>query len=625
MSIPRLYRGSAQQGINFKAFSYVDPANPVFSTKYSVGGVNKLNGRMNQSPTGKRIVVDGTTAALNTNAPNYQNVVDIVAAKAAYASGDWILFPGGTTTAQAAWNLNGLAAGPSLTQLSLFGSFDPADKYNDAKINTKMAKLDFSSVANGTNPITATTMKGNICFNALNLYSAPTATSARPLSILSDGNGNNHGILFEWCVFDGINVILDSFISQNTGFGNISITRSGSTATVTLLVANTLMQTGDIFAIQGFNQAEYNIINPGVAITVLDSTHFTYPITGTPTTPGTGNGQYYPPFSRIPDAWCRNDITFRYCGLKFGANGTSTNGTIGNVNVDGSRRVRVEACVDEHGGWIQSATRATTNTAGGPDDRTHGFYFNDYCDDVKFMDHVNGADSSNLKFTGNGYWIQNHVSISCPISWIYAANGDSHGFTAWPTGGVFQAINHLAIESDDINSTDAKPRGWGPYITQTVGASFYKNSYLLNCNNPTSATRNAIQANDNGFTFPQALLVDGNRLNNWNYQNTTSVIGNMTVTFTNNWWDNATSGSNTQISTLPAGTQTKLTNQQALNIHTTLRLAYPNFFGSVSVGGSTAVTLQNMLDYMASNPIPDPNQPLAWANIIQYHFLKVVQ
>lgn len=607
---------------NFFQYSYVDVANPVFSTKYSVGGVNKANGRMNQSPLGKRIIVDGTTPT--TTNGNYKHVLDLPTALTFYAAGDWILFPGGTTTAQPAWNLNGLASGVSLTQMSVFGSFDPSDKENDSKYNTLRATLDFSSVANGTNPVTATTMHGNICFNSIKFYSAPTATSSRPIGILSDGVGPNHGLLFENCVFDGINVILDSFISQNTGFGNISVTRSGSTATITLLVPNTLMQTGDVFAFAGFNQPEYNILNPGVAITVLDSTHFTYPVSGTPVTPGTGNGQYYPPFVRIPDAWCRNDITFRYCGLMNGGNGTASNGTIGNVNIDGARRFRVEACVDAHGGWIAAATRATTNTSGGPDDRTHGFYFNDYCDDIKFMDHVNGVDSSNLKFTGNGYWLQNLVSVSCPISWIYAANGDSHGFTAWPSGGTFQSVYHLAVESDDINSTDGKPRGWGPFITQTKPGSYYTNAVLLNCNSPTPATRNAVQMNDNGFTFAQVMLMDSCILGNWNYQNTATTVGNMTISFTNNWWDNASSGSNTQISSLPLGTQSKINSALGLNVHTTLRQAFPAFFGSVTVGGSNYATILNMLTYMVNNPIPDPTKAMGWAIVIQYHFRKAL-
>jgi hypothetical protein len=63
-----------------------------------------------------------------------------------------------------------------------------------------------------------------------------------------------------------------------------SITRTGSTATVTL-PAPVNWQSGSTVTIAGAAQAEYN---GSVLITVTDATHFTYAVTGTPTTPATG-------------------------------------------------------------------------------------------------------------------------------------------------------------------------------------------------------------------------------------------------------------------------------------------------------------------------------------------------
>ncbi len=63
-----------------------------------------------------------------------------------------------------------------------------------------------------------------------------------------------------------------------------SITRSGSTATVTMPSA-TNWQTGNNVTVAGAAQTEYN---GTFAITVTDSTHFTYQVTGTPATPATG-------------------------------------------------------------------------------------------------------------------------------------------------------------------------------------------------------------------------------------------------------------------------------------------------------------------------------------------------
>lgn len=64
-----------------------------------------------------------------------------------------------------------------------------------------------------------------------------------------------------------------------------SITRSGSTATVTTSAANPL-QTGDTVIIAGADQTEYN---GTFTITVLTDTTFTYAVSGTPATPATGS------------------------------------------------------------------------------------------------------------------------------------------------------------------------------------------------------------------------------------------------------------------------------------------------------------------------------------------------
>lgn len=63
-----------------------------------------------------------------------------------------------------------------------------------------------------------------------------------------------------------------------------SITRSGSTATVTLPAAVN-WQSGSSVTIAGAAQAEYN---GTFVINVTDATHFTYQVTGTPATPATG-------------------------------------------------------------------------------------------------------------------------------------------------------------------------------------------------------------------------------------------------------------------------------------------------------------------------------------------------
>lgn len=68
-----------------------------------------------------------------------------------------------------------------------------------------------------------------------------------------------------------------------------SITRSGSTVTATLGSANTTLVTGDFVTIAGAVETDYN---GDYQITVTDSTHFTYSIATTPTTPATGTITY---------------------------------------------------------------------------------------------------------------------------------------------------------------------------------------------------------------------------------------------------------------------------------------------------------------------------------------------
>jgi hypothetical protein len=64
-----------------------------------------------------------------------------------------------------------------------------------------------------------------------------------------------------------------------------TITRSGSTATLTTLSAHGL-STGDQVWVSGATQTEYNGL---FTITVTDTTHYTYAVTGTPATPATGS------------------------------------------------------------------------------------------------------------------------------------------------------------------------------------------------------------------------------------------------------------------------------------------------------------------------------------------------
>jgi hypothetical protein len=76
---------------------------------------------------------------------------------------------------------------------------------------------------------------------------------------------------------------LEQTVNDGT-IDSVLITRVSSTATATTGIPHGY-KTGDVVYISGANQPEYN---GAFTITVTDSTHFTYTVSGTPTTPATG-------------------------------------------------------------------------------------------------------------------------------------------------------------------------------------------------------------------------------------------------------------------------------------------------------------------------------------------------
>lgn len=617
-----MQRASANPGINWLQFSYVDPANPVFVPMFA-GGL-KTNGREILTPTGKRILVDGGSG----NTGNYYHALDIPTAKGLYAAGDWILLPGGqTSTPNATVNFNSMAGGVSTSAPYLIGTYDPAHNSNsvgdEAFYNTLIHTMDFTSVGAGNDPITGFGIGGNLCWNSIKFF-CPLQAGARQLRQLGSTWGQGRQMdnyLFENCQFDGVEAVVDAQIDLANACTIIS---SGTTATVTLTgIAKPALITGDVVGIQNAVPSAYNGL---YSITVIDSTHFTYVFAGgtSPATIGGSRGTIIcdVPFTRMPSTAYVNNVTFRYCSFMYGSNGT-TSATHGNIYISGALNVRYEACVNFHGGWGRGITRATTASSGGPSILSHGIYHDDFVKNVHIMDCLHGWDSCNPKFTGNQYWLQNHISVRQPMSWIYDANTSNHGFAVFPQADLlpFQSQYHLAYNSDDCNTTDNQLRGEGPEIYEAVAGSYCKNTLLMNCDNPGGAgNRHGIKFGDNGFVGTYTPLMDNCILINWNFQDvTTTPDAHTTITFTNNWWDSPTSGSNTTISSLSGAIQTKLTNAAACNVHTTLRTAYPQFFSGVAVGGSNLATEQNMMEYMCQNPIPVPGQRVGWANILAYH------
>jgi hypothetical protein len=95
-------------------------------------------------------------------------------------------------------------------------------------------------------------------------------------TVAGSGIGGFFGAKITKKIVDALPVLGDAAVT--------SITRSGSTATVTTAAAHNLTS-GTIVTHAGATQSEYNV---AAAATVTGSTTYTYPVSGTPATPATG-------------------------------------------------------------------------------------------------------------------------------------------------------------------------------------------------------------------------------------------------------------------------------------------------------------------------------------------------
>lgn len=543
------------------AYMYRD-ANVLFETKFGYG--NKSNGRADLRPTQKRIIVDGTTSTVG----NYYHVASIDAAKAIFAAGDWILLQGGATHT-GGFGTSSTGTNPGELWASGPGGFSGTSHQNMAVIGTFDPAHNTNSVGD------------EAYYNTLKH------------TLDGTGMGTNAPFFFQNHAFHDIAIVNIRFLAGRTD--------------ATISADFTRGAGGDSYLL--FENCTFD--------GVLASTQCSL----TPTTSFTANA----------DSALMTDVTFRFCGFMYGA--SSGGARNGNSYASMTRRLRYEACVSFHGGYGRDQTRSTipygeigwSATPGdGPDRYKHNFYISAWNEDVRLMDCVTGWDSANSKFQGGSYTVQNLCSVRDPIPFIYEPAGGGSPYTLWPTGSTFLCDNHLQTDSDDIDTFSAAYyRGWAAQMYVTAAGSRYNGALILNADGPTSSNRQGVVSMANGQTIATALTIDSGVWGNWNYQSTSAnPDAYTTVTYTNNVWESASSGSNTIYTSKPALYQSYLSNALARNIHTTLRLAFPAYFGSVTVGGSNLATEANMLEYMCNNPFPTLTDATvtSWATLIQYHF-----
>lgn len=312
-----------------------------------------------------------------------------------------------------------------------------------------------------------------------------------------------------------------------------------------------------------------------------------------------------------------NDFTYKLCTFSY-ANGNQNERT-GNLYATMARRVRLERCMAYHNGWGDTMTRATipigetghpTTLGCGPDLFKHNIYFSDMIDTVNIMDCVFGWDAANMKLTGGNYFIQNLVNVHDPIPIIFDAYGNNSA--AWPSGAIFQCVNQLQVGTADINTfSTTYNRGWGAQIYSAITGSYFSSALIFNQDNPQPANRTGVETNANGQGIATNCPLINNVFASWTPNNQTTET-NTTKTFTGNIWDEASIGSNTSWTDLPAPTQAKRTALLALNVYSTFATAQGI---SVSQIGTNLDIELRVLDYIRDNWTSQD-----WCAALQTHF-----
>jgi len=238
--------------------------------------------------------------------------------------------------------------------------------------------------------------------------------------------------------------VLDAVLKNGYSLGTVSsITRSGSTVTVTLSAAHGLADKGNMITISGCTQTEYN---GEFAITVISTTAFTYAVSGTPATPATG----LPAAAKAGSGW-----TKPYSGTNLAAykQGTGSNGFYLYVDDTGTTAARgfgyetmssisdtsgnaFPTAAQVAGGLYLSKSNGATNRAWIVVATEKDFYF--------WVDYTGTVTAANISFFGDfpsyvaGSDIYNTAFLAGTIAGFAAGNGaegvGASGMNSYLTG-----------------------------------------------------------------------------------------------------------------------------------------------------------------------------------------------
>jgi hypothetical protein len=215
------------------------------------------------------------------------------------------------------------------------------------------------------------------------------------------------------------------------------------------------------------------------------------------------------------------------------------------IYLTGTNGITVEDNVFWHVGWKVGVSRDTDPSLGGPTIFRHSIYQQDNTNNAVIRRNLFMDPSATGCSCRSSTSIQENVFIDNPLA-IIAGLGDSYN-TIQPAG-VSIDVGYNAILGDaDINSVN--PRGGGIQTGNGKQGSAVHNNLIARSRNPSSGIPVALATTAN-YNQPSYANIDSNVVYQWATAANTVATGGAfpaqdIVTYTNNIWDAATSGTNT--------------------------------------------------------------------------------
>jgi hypothetical protein len=217
------------------------------------------------------------------------------------------------------------------------------------------------------------------------------------------------------------------------------------------------------------------------------------------------------------------------------------------AGVDG---LTVEDCVFWHNGWNVNATRGSDPTVGGPTKFNHPIYAQDTTGNTIVRRNVfidSSTDGSGLK--GGATYTQN-LSLDNPIGVVFGG-GNTYSIDA-PNGVNIQASYNAILGGGGINTS---PMDWGIETMNGAPGSLVHHNVLAYSSAMAGYGLMADAAPDTtGVALPNYVAFQSNVTYQWSKSGNiqaihmssgTASISLIHATYTNNLWDDPSSGTNT--------------------------------------------------------------------------------